>query len=51
MQRECHPAPSGLDTLPQGVIVCDENGAVVFRNARAVALMGNRHGDAWPPRP
>ena len=22
-----------LDTLPQGVIVCDENGTVVFRNA------------------
>jgi two-component system sensor histidine kinase SenX3 len=35
-----------LDTLPQGVIVCDENGAVVFRNARAVGLMGGRHGDA-----
>ena len=35
-----------LDTLPQGVIVCDENGTVVFRNARAVGLMGGRHGDA-----
>ena len=35
-----------LDTLPQGVIVCDENGDVAFRNARAVALMSNRHGDA-----
>ena len=35
-----------LDTLPQGVIVCDENGDVVFRNARAVGLMNNRHGDA-----
>lgn len=35
-----------LDTLPQGVIVCDENGEVAFRNARAVALMNNRHGDA-----
>jgi len=35
-----------LDTLPQGVIVCDENGEVVFRNARAVGLMGGRHGDA-----
>ena len=35
-----------LDTLPQGVIVCDENGDVAFRNARAVALMNNRHGDA-----
>jgi two-component system sensor histidine kinase SenX3 len=35
-----------LDTLPQGVIVCDENGAVAFRNDRADALMNNRHGDA-----
>jgi two-component system sensor histidine kinase SenX3 len=35
-----------LDTLPQGVIVCDENGEVAFRNTRALALMSNRHGDA-----
>ncbi len=35
-----------LDNLPQGVIVCDENGEVVFRNTRAVGLMGGRHGDA-----
>ena len=35
-----------LDTLPQGVIVCDENGEIAFQNARAVALMSNRHGDA-----
>lgn len=35
-----------LDTLPQAVIVCDEHGEPVFRNARAVVLMGNRHGDA-----
>ncbi|HVC25749.1 MAG TPA: ATP-binding protein [Acidimicrobiales bacterium] len=35
-----------LDTLPQAVIVCDEHGEPVFHNARAVALMGNRHSDA-----
>ncbi|MHB8439635.1 MAG: sensor histidine kinase [Acidimicrobiales bacterium] len=35
-----------LDTLAQGVIVCDENGEVIFRNARAVGLMGGRLGDA-----
>jgi two-component system sensor histidine kinase SenX3 len=35
-----------LDTLPQGVVLCDENGAVVYRNARANALMLSRHGDA-----
>ena len=35
-----------LDTLHQAVIVCDEHGETVFRNSRAVSLMGNRHGDA-----
>jgi two-component system sensor histidine kinase SenX3 len=35
-----------IDNLPQGVIVCDENGEVIFRNTRAVGLMGGRHGDA-----
>ena len=35
-----------LDTLSQGVVLCDENGAVVYRNARASALMTSRHGDA-----
>ena len=35
-----------LDTFPQGVVLCDENGAVVYRNARANALMTSRHGDA-----
>jgi two-component system, OmpR family, sensor histidine kinase SenX3 len=35
-----------LDTLPQGVMVCDETREVVFQNARAEALMGGRHGDA-----
>ena len=35
-----------LDTLHQAVIVTDERGEMVFRNSRAVALMGGRHGDA-----
>jgi len=35
-----------LDTLVQAIVVCDEAGEPVFRNARAVALMGNRHSDA-----
>jgi len=35
-----------LDTLPQGVVICDETGAVAYRNARANALMTSRHGDA-----
>ncbi len=35
-----------LDTLPQGVVLCDENGTVVYQNKRANALMVSRHGDA-----
>jgi len=35
-----------LDALPQAVVVCDEHGTPVFRNVRAVTLMGNRHSDA-----
>jgi two-component system sensor histidine kinase SenX3 len=35
-----------LDTLPQAVLVTDERGGTVFRNSKAVALIGSRHGDA-----
>ena len=35
-----------LDTLPQAVLVTDERGETVFRNSKAVALIGSRHGDA-----
>ena len=35
-----------LDSLIQAVIVCDEHGETVFRNTRAISLMGNRHSDA-----
>lgn len=35
-----------LDALPQAVIVCDERGDPVFRNSRALSLVGSRHTDA-----
>jgi len=35
-----------LDAMPQGLLICDENGVVAYRNARAAALMTSRHGDA-----
>jgi two-component system sensor histidine kinase SenX3 len=35
-----------LDTLPQAVLVTDERGDTVFRNSKAVTLIGSRHGDA-----
>jgi two-component system, OmpR family, sensor histidine kinase SenX3 len=34
-----------LGTLAQGVVVCDEQGEVVFRNERADLLVGERHAD------
>ncbi|MGH7911112.1 MAG: sensor histidine kinase [Candidatus Dormibacteraceae bacterium] len=34
-----------LDALPHGVVLCDESGAVVYRNARADALMTTSHGE------
>ena len=34
-----------LDTFPQGVVLCDETGTVVYRNARANSLMTSRQGD------
>ena len=35
-----------LDALSQGVVLCDESGGVVYRNAPATALMASRYGDA-----
>ena len=35
-----------LDAIPQGVVISDEQGQVVFRNARASTVIGTRHGDA-----
>ncbi|MDQ1375164.1 MAG: two-component system, OmpR family, sensor histidine kinase SenX3, partial [Actinomycetota bacterium] len=35
-----------IDTLPAGVVVCDEDGEVRYRNRRAEAFTGSRHGEA-----
>ena len=35
-----------LETIPQGVVICDENGAVTFRNQAATMFSSARHGDA-----
>ena len=35
-----------LETIPQGVVVCDENGDIAFRNASAAQFSASRHGDA-----
>ncbi|MHB8293042.1 MAG: ATP-binding protein [Acidimicrobiales bacterium] len=34
-----------LDALPQGVVICDETGKVVFKNNPATLLTGARHGE------
>src|SRR4051812_48779519 len=35
-----------LETIPQGVVICDENGDVTFRNQAAAAFSSARQGDA-----
>ena len=35
-----------LDTLPLGLVLCDELGGVIFRNTQAENLMASRYGDA-----
>ncbi len=35
-----------LDTLPLGLVLCDEVGTVIYRNRQAEALMTSRYGDA-----
>ena len=35
-----------LDTIPLGLVLCDESGAVIYRNESASALMESRGGDA-----
>jgi two-component system, OmpR family, sensor histidine kinase SenX3 len=35
-----------LDSLPLGLVLCDEAGGVIFRNTQAEHLMASRYGDA-----
>jgi two-component system sensor histidine kinase SenX3 len=35
-----------LETIPQGVVICDDNGDVMFRNQAATTYSSARHGDA-----
>ena len=35
-----------LETIPQGVVICDENGDVTYRNQSATTFSSARHGDA-----
>jgi two-component system sensor histidine kinase SenX3 len=35
-----------LDTIPQGVVICDERGSVVFENEVGAVFSRARHGDA-----
>jgi two-component system sensor histidine kinase SenX3 len=41
---------AALDNVSQGVVVCDDEGTVVFRNGPAAALAGARHGEALADR-
>jgi two-component system sensor histidine kinase SenX3 len=35
-----------LETIPQGVVLCDEHGDIAFRNAAAEQFSASRHGEA-----
>jgi two-component system, OmpR family, sensor histidine kinase SenX3 len=35
-----------MNSLPLGLVLCDESGGVIFRNTQAEALMTSRYGDA-----
>jgi len=35
-----------LETIPQGVVLCDDNGDVTYRNKAATTFSSARHGDA-----
>jgi two-component system sensor histidine kinase SenX3 len=35
-----------LDSLPLGLVLCDETGGVIFRNTQAEHLMASRYGEA-----
>src|SRR5262249_29442411 len=37
---------SALEAIPQGVVICDENGAVAYRNTVAAGFSVARHGEA-----
>ena len=39
-------AAQALDAIPQGVVICDRDGAVVLRNRAATDFVGARHADA-----
>jgi two-component system sensor histidine kinase SenX3 len=41
---------AGLGFVAQGVVLCDETGAVVFRNPQAELFVGVRHGQALTER-
>jgi two-component system sensor histidine kinase SenX3 len=35
-----------LEAIPQGVVLCDESGGIVYRNRTAAAFLSPRHGEA-----
>jgi two-component system, OmpR family, sensor histidine kinase SenX3 len=41
---------SALAHLPEGVVIADQTGAIVYRNAQAAGFVGARHGEALAER-
>lgn len=41
---------AGLAHVPEGVVIADEHGTIVYRNPQAAAFVGARHGEALAER-
>jgi two-component system sensor histidine kinase SenX3 len=50
LDQECHLLRGALETMPLGVVVCDEDGDVVYRNRQVEELTAARHSTALASR-
>ncbi|HEY2301825.1 MAG TPA: ATP-binding protein [Acidimicrobiales bacterium] len=50
MESTSRRVTAALGEVAQGVVVCDQSGMVVYRNAQAAAFVGARHGEALAER-
>ena len=50
MESTSRRVTAALGEVAQGVVVCDQSGTVVYRNAQAAVFVGARHGEALAER-
>jgi two-component system sensor histidine kinase SenX3 len=49
-EKEARRLVGALGEVAQGVVICDEAGTVLYRNAQAAVFVGARHGEALAER-